>query len=384
VLVPLVEFAERPGVIELAWGHPDPALLPVNALRDAADRTLRRYGPDALAYGSSAGAPPLIDAVRRRLARIDGRAPSTSEVAISAGTSQGLDQVATMLMDPGDVALVESPTYHLAVKILRDHPVKVVAVASDARGLRVDALADAIRGVRTNGDRPRILYTVPTFNNPTGVSLSGPRRNEVVALAERENVLIVEDDAYRELSYDGPSPPSLWSLGRPGTVIRLGTFSKSIAPGLRVGYMTADAPTILRFVEGGLLHSGGGNSHFAALVVAEYFRTGAYGRRVEILRAAYRERRDRMLAALERHMPRGTRWTGPAGGYFIWVRLPPGHDIPRILAAAEEHGVSFIAGRPFFGDASGGGDSLRLAFSRYPPDTLEEAVRRLARALHVA
>jgi len=327
-----------------------------------------------LAYGSSAGAPPLIDAVRLRLARIDGRAPTTDEVAITAGTSQGLDQVATLLMEPGDVALVESPTYHLAVKILRDHPLRVVSVSSDGRGLRVDAVADAIRRVRAESHRPRILYTVPTFNNPTGISLSDRRRRELVGLAARESVLIVEDDAYRELSYDGPPPSSLWSLGRPGAVIRLGTFSKSIAPGLRVGYMTADAPTISRFVDGGMLHSGGGNSHFAALVVAEYFRTGAYARRVEILRAAYRQRRDRMLAALEHHLPRGTRWTRPAGGYFIWVTLPPGHDIPGVLAAAEEHGVSFIAGRPFFGDAPGGSDSLRLAFSRYPPDALEEAI----------
>lgn len=373
-----MEFMERAGVTELAWGHPDPRFLPVKALRAAADRALRRYGPDALGYGRPAGPPPLIEMVRSRLAEVDARSPAADEVVITAGSSHGLDQIATLLMDPGDVALVEAPTYHLAIKLLRDHPVQLVSVGSDGRGLRIDALAEAIRRVRTDGSRPRILYTVPTFNNPTGLSLSGPRRRDLVALAESESVLIVEDDAYRELTYDGPPPPSLWSIGRPGTVIRLGTFSKSVAPGLRVGFMTADAPTISRFADGGLLDSGGGIGHFSGLVVSEYFQAGDYVRDVERLRAAYRKRRDRMLDALERHMPKGTRWTRPAGGYFIWVTLPPGHDTRELQPVALEHGIGFAHGRMFFGDARGGAESLRLAFSRYSPATLERAIRRLA------
>ncbi|HTE65051.1 MAG TPA: PLP-dependent aminotransferase family protein [Candidatus Binatia bacterium] len=377
----LMEFMERPGVTELAWGHPDPRFLPGRALRAAADRVIRRYGPDALGYGRPAGPPPLIEMIRSRLGEIDARSPAPDEVVITAGSSQGLDQIATLLMDPGDVALVEAPTYHLAIKLLRDHPLKLVAVPSDRSGLRIDALAEAITRVRADGDRPRILYTVPTFNNPTGLSLSGRRRRELVALAEREGILVVEDDAYRELAYDGPPPPSLWSMARPGTVIRLGTFSKSIAPGLRVGYMTGDAATIAKFVDGGLLDSGGGIGHFTGLMVAEYFRVGGYARDVERLRVAYRKRRDRMLGALERHMPKGTRWTKPAGGYFIWVTLPPGHDTRVLQPIALEKGIGFAHGRTFFGDARGGETSLRLAFSRYPPATLEAAVRQLRSGL---
>ena len=377
----VVEFAERPGVIELGWGHPDPQLLPVEALRRAADRALRRYGPDALAYGRPAGPGPLVELVCRRLAMIDARSPTPDEVGVTAGSSQGLDLIATFHTEPGDVVLVEAPTYHLALKIFRDHGLRVVPVASDGRGLRIGALAEAIRQVRADGGRPRLLYTIPTFHNPTGQSLTVSRRRQLVALAAREGILVVEDDAYRELAYDGPAPASLWSLARSGTVIRLGTFSKSIAPGLRVGYMTADAATISRFADGGLLDSGGGISHFTSLVVAEYIRSGDYARRVERLRNAYRARRDRMLRALERALPPGSSWTRPGGGYFVWITLPAGHDARRLLPAAEQQGVGFIPGDAFFGGAPGGVESLRLAFSKYPPATLDEAVRRLGRAL---
>ena len=247
--LPLIQFVERPGIIDLGWGHPDPTLVPVDPLRTAAGRALDRYGPDALAYGTPAGPGPLIEAIRERLRVTDGRAPAPDEVLITGGTSPALDQVATLLTEPGDVVLVEVPTYHLAIRIFRDHPLRLVPIPSDADGLRPDAVAAALRDVREGGDRPRLLYTVPTHHNPTGRTLLATRRSELVALAEREGITIVEDDAYRELSYDGPPPPSLWSLGAPGTVVRLGTFAKSIAPGMRVGFATADAATISRFAD---------------------------------------------------------------------------------------------------------------------------------------
>lgn len=377
--LPLIQFVERPGIIDLGWGHPDPALVPVDELRAAAARAFDRYGPDALAYGAAAGPGPLIEAIRERLLRTDLRAPASDEVLISGGTSPALDQVATLLTEPGDVVLVEMPTYHLAIRIFRDHPLRLVPVASDAGGLRTDALTVALRDVRRAGDRPRLLYTVPTHHNPTGRSMPAGRRAELVALAEREGIVIVEDDAYRELSYDGPPPPSLWSLSEaPGTVVRLGTFAKSIAPGMRVGFVTADAATISRFAEGGMLDSGGGANHLAGLVVAEYMRSGDYARVVDRLRDAFRERRDQMLRALAAEMPPGTTWTEPEGGYFIWVELPPGLDAQALLRRAETNGTSLLPGPTFYLDRAAGTGSLRLAFSRYSPATLVEAVSRLA------
>jgi DNA-binding transcriptional MocR family regulator len=278
--------------------------------------------------------------------------------------------------------LVEVPTYHLAIRIFRDHPLRLVPIPSDAGGLRIEALAEALRDVRRAGDRPRLLYTVPTHHNPTGRTMPSARRAELLALAEREGIVIVEDDAYRELSYDGPPPPSLWSLSAsPGTVVRLGTFAKSIAPGMRVGFVTADAATISRFAEGGMLDSGGGANHFAGLVVAEYMRSGDYARVVDLLRDAFRERRDEMLRALTAEMPPGTTWTEPAGGYFIWMDLPPGLDADRLLPLAEAHGTSLLPGPTFFLDRAGGTGAIRVAFSRYSPTTLGEGVARLAASM---
>jgi DNA-binding transcriptional MocR family regulator len=383
--LPLIQFVERPGIIDLGWGHPDPTLVPVEPLRAAAARAFDRYGPDALAYGAAAGPGPLIEMIRERLRETDARVPAPDEVLISGGTSPALDQVATLLTEPGDVVLVEVPTYHLAIRIFRDHPLRLVAVPTGAGGLRLDALAAAVLEVRRAGDRPRLLYTVATHHNPSGRTMPAPNRAELVALAEREGIVIVEDDAYRELSYDAAPPPSLWSVGSvPGAVVRLGTFAKSIAPGMRVGFVTADAATISRFAEGGMLDSGGGANHYAGLVVAEYMRAGDYARVVGELRDAFRERRDEMLRALAAEMPPGTTWTEPAGGYFIWVDLPPGLDARVLLPLAEARGTSILPGPTFFLDPDAGTGSLRIAFSRYSPASLAEAVSRLAATIRSA
>lgn len=383
--LPIGQFEERAGIIDLAWGHPDPDLVPVEPIRRAAARALERYGPEALAYGSPAGPGPLIEFIRSRVADTDARMPAVDEVLVTGGSSAALDQVATMLADPGDVVLVESPTYHLAIRIFQDHPVRLVSIPTDADGVDPDATLQTIRGIRAAGGRPRLLYTVPTFHNPTGRSLADARRADLVQLAESEGVTIVEDDAYRELTYDGAAPSSLWGMGgAAGVVVRLGTYAKSIAPGLRVGFVTAAPQTIARFVQGGMLDSGGGANPFVGLVVAEYADAGDYARHVDLLRAAYRERRDGMLRSLAASMPRETRWTTPAGGYFVWVTLPPGLDAARLLPLAEQAGMSFVPGTTFHVDGAGGSDSLRMAFSRYPPALIEEAISRLAKAIRAA
>jgi 2-aminoadipate transaminase len=399
IALPLTQFDARPGIIDLGFGHPAPALLPLDAMRDATAAAIRRHGPDALNYGAAAGAGPLIEWLAERLGVVDGRRPRPDEILVTGGASHALDQVATLLTRPGDVVLVESPTYHLAVRILRDHPLHLVGVPADDLGIIVDevqAALDRVRsedrrsvpghaGARTPGESGRrrvLLYLVPTFNNPTGATLPVQRRRALAEVAARSDLLVVEDDVYRELSFDRPAPPSIWSMAEPGRVVRLGSFSKTLAPGLRLGWLTADAATVRRFADGGLLDSGGGMSHFVALAVAEVGASGEYARHVERLRAEYSRRAAALDAALADNLPAGSTRSRPEGGYFQWVTLPAPLDARALLDRAEAAGASYVPGTVFNVDrAAGNTASLRLAFSRYDPADLAAAARRLG---HVA
>ncbi len=378
--LPTVQIVHQPGVLDLGWGHPDPALLPVEGLRDAAGAALDRYGAAALAYGNQQGPGPLLRWLIGYIGAREERAPAADEIIITGGISQALDQVCTLLTRPGDTVLVEQPTYHLAVRILREHPLDLVAVPSDAGGLCPEAVADTIAALRREGRTPRFLYTVSTFNNPTGVSLSAARRRALLDVATAAGLTIVEDDAYRELAYDGPAPPSLWSLAPVGTVIRLGSFAKAVAPGLRLGYLNADAATVERIRGGGLLDSGGGINHFTANTVAAFCKDGGFAVQGDRLRAAYRARRDALAAALTDYLPPDCAWTLPAGGFFIWVRLPGGRDAAALLPRAVAAGVGYAPGPRFHLD-SGGAHCIRLAFGLYPEAELTEAARRLGTVL---
>ena len=379
----LTQFVAAPGAIDLAWGHPDPELLPVAELRAATTRALDRYGPDMLAYGHPLGPRPLREWIGRRLAETDARAPAPDEIVITGGTSQGLDMVATLLMSPDDAILVGEPTYHLAVRILADHPVAMHGLASDGEGVLLDDLQRVVRELRQGATQRLFLYVIPTFNNPTGTSLPDDRRRALVDFAAAAGLVIVEDDTYRELAYDGPAPASLWAIAAPGTVVRLGSFAKSVAPGLRCGYVTADAPTAARFALSGFLDSGGSPSHFSALVLAEYAAAGDYARGVERYRAAYRERRDALLASLAAQLG-ATRWDTPKGGYFVWVPLPDGITADALAGTAERCGTGFVPASVFYVHPERAPEAIRLSFARYPPELLEEAAARLAAAFDQA
>jgi 2-aminoadipate transaminase len=378
--LPLTQLTHRPGIIDLAWGHPDGALLPANEMRVAAVAALDRWGAGALAYAPERGSGPLLEWLIERVGRTESRTPAPDEIMITGGVSQALDQICTLYARPGDVALVESPTYHLAVRILRDHPLDLVPTPADGHGLDVAALAETIADLRRAGGRPRLLYTVPTFHNPTSASLEADRRLALVELAAAEDLLVIEDDVYRDLSYDGPPPPSLWSMAPPGTVARLGSFAKSLAPGLRLGWMTAGRELIGRIAGGGLLDSGGGVNHFAAMVIAQFCASGAFEVNLECLRDAYRARRYALMAGLAAHLPPGCTWDVPAGGYFVWLRLPEGVDSAALLPRAEAAGVSYLPGVRFHLDGRVT-DALRLSFSLYGETELTEAARRLGAVL---
>jgi DNA-binding transcriptional MocR family regulator len=377
---PISQIVRRPGIIELGWGHPDPVLLPVAALRRASAAAMDQFGAETLEYGHPAGPGPLLNWLTERIGQNEGRRPEPDEIMTTGGISQGLDQLLSCLTVPGDTLLVESPTYHLAIRIMRDHALNLVPVPTDDDGLLVDELAATLKRLKAERGQVRALYLVPTFNNPTGHSLSDARREALVTLAAAEELLIIEDDVYRELAYDGAAPASLWSLAPPGVVARLGSFSKSLAPGLRLGWLTAGQDLISRLVNGGLLDSGGGVNHFTAMIVAALCATGDYDTNLAELRAAYRHRRDALVTALRKHLPGDCEVSLPRGGFFVWVQLPDAGMNRALLARAEAGGVSFVPGDKFY-LAAPDWPGLRLAFSLYPPETLADSARRLGRAV---
>ncbi len=375
-----VQVEVEPGVIDLRWGHPAAELLPAAAFRSAVDSALAGQGIAALSYGRVGGPASLTDPLTDWLARHGDPVPPGNRMFITAGISQGLDLVCTLFSQPGDVALVESPVYHLALKVLRDHGLELVPVEADSDGIRPGLLSDALHQVRQSGRCARFIYTVPTYNNPSSATMPVDRRREVVALAASASATILEDDVYRHLWFDAPPPPPLQSYAEPGVVIRLGSFSKILAPGLRLGWLLAPPAVVDRCNDSGLLDSGGGLSHLVAHAAGEFIRMGLLDAHVPRLRASYQARCAALLNGLAEHMPEGVTWTRPGGGFFVWVTLPDGIESEDLRAAAARERVTFVPGSRFC--CCGGCErSLRLAFSFLGEDELKEGTRRLGAAL---
>lgn len=375
---PVVQYIHRPGVIDLGWGHPDPELLPVAGWQRALETALREFGSQALAYGAPQGPGPLVEWIRRRAGQVDGRVPEPDEILVTAGASQAIDLLASATISPGDVVVVESPTYHLALRILAGRGAHLVPAPGDELGLDPLGTAELIEQQRRLGRRVAMMYLVPTFGNPTGRSLPAERRRALAALSRESGVIVVEDDTYRELAYDGAAPSSIWGCGEPGLIARVGSFSKTVAPGLRLGWITASAPLVRGLAGGGLIDSGGGLNHTTALAMAAFGESGNYERHLDRIRPVYRLRRDTLVNAVAARLPELS-FTAPEGGWFLWLRLPVGMTSGALRVAAADCGVDFVEGTRFC--VEGGEDRLRLAFSLFDPPALEEGVARLRGAL---
>ncbi|NJK80957.1 MAG: PLP-dependent aminotransferase family protein [Chloroflexaceae bacterium] len=378
--LPDVQLHLRPGIIEFGWGHPDPALLPLDDLRRAARMAFIVYGADALAYGAEQGPGSLIAELCDLLAQRGVVPPSPETIFVTAGVSHAIDLLCTLYTRPGDVALVQAPVYHLALKILRDHGLTLVPVASDEHGLQPDALEAALHTLAQDGQHATLLYTIPTFANPTGSVLSAERRAAVVDIAVKYGLLVLEDDVYYDLWYDTPPPPPLAAYPHEGRVVRLGSFSKIVAPGLRLGWLQADPTIVQRCVTSGVIDSGGGINHLTAHIATSYVRHGYLTRHIDQLRASYRTRRDTLLAALAAHLPETCQVYHPGGGFFVWLSLPEDVDSAAFRMRAEAAGVSYLSGDRFYSNEQQS-NAVRLAFSLLSPADLEEGAARLGRVL---
>jgi DNA-binding transcriptional MocR family regulator len=375
-----VQYDLRSGIIELKAGHPDLKLLPAAGLLQATQVILEREAAQALSYGAEQGPDCLIQQLSGFLGRVEGATPPLEQMMITGGASQALDMLCLLLTQPGDIALVQSPTYHLALHVLRDHRLEILPVPSDRQGLQVDALEEILKSLRAQGKQARLLYLVSTFSNPTGMTLAVERRKALAGRARQYDLIVVEDDVYYQLWYDQPPPPSSYNLSMSDSVIRLGSFSKILAPGLRLGWMTAAPQIVQRCVQSGVLDSGGGLGHFTAHIVAAFIELGLLDNHVEMLRAKYQERRNLLIEALGNHLPKDCHWKTPHGGFYVWLRLPPEINSAVFLRTAEDAGVSYIPGVKFF--TQGGGENYcRLNFTMVSLNELEEGAYRLGSAL---
>ncbi len=380
----LLKVIEQPGVISFAGGLPAPECFPAEEIGLAAERVLAREAGRVLQYGPTEGFPPLRDFLIE-LMRGRGLPVGLANLLVTSGSQQALDIIAKLLVDPGDLVVVEDPTYVGALQAFRPYRPTFATLPMDDQGLRVDALERLLAGLAAEGRRPKFLYTVASFQNPTGVTLSAERRRALIELAARHELPIVEDDPYGELRYSGEAPPLLAALdierwGAPRHVLYLSTFSKLLVPGLRVGWAVAPEPLLRRMVQvkqGLDLHT----SSLAQAIAYETCREGLLARQIPRICAVYQARRDAMLEALERYMPVGTRWTRPDGGMFLWITLPEGYNTTELLKVAlEQQRVAFVPGGAFH--ANGGGENtMRLNFSYSPPEQIAEGVRRLALVL---
>ncbi len=380
-----VQAAGPPGTISFIYGLPDPATFPVAGLRRAVEQVLVERPGLALQYGPEQGYGPLIDYLRDWILREEGLALERPQILLTGGSAQALDHLCTLFTRPGDPVLVEAPTYHETLQLFRDHGLCPMQVDTDADGLQVEALAALLEGLALRGQRARLIYTIPNFQNPSGITLTAERRSKLLDLARRYDLLVVEDDVYRELAYEGNVPPSLYTLDGGHRVLRIGSFSKILAPGVRMGWLIGPPGPIERLIESGLRCMGGGANPLMANILASFCQQGLLESHIGQLRQIYRERRDAMLKALDASMPGRARWTRPGGGFFVWLSLPPPLRAAEIVSLARDQGLLVPAGDPFFAERPTG-QYLRLAFSYVTPQRIEQGVellgQLLARALH--
>lgn len=370
----------KQGVIDLGWGHPSPSLHPLEAVRVAADRLLSRGGTEPLQYGATQGYGPYLETLAEFLSgqesygmSVDGRS-----LFLTAGASQALDLTCTLFAREGDTVLVEEPTYFVIEGIFKAHHLSVRGVPTNENGLDVDALEDMLVN---GGLRPRFIYTIPSYHNPTSTVLPEDRRKRLVELAHRFDFLVLADEVYQMIHFADvpPKPVISFDSGRDGRTISYGSFSKILSPGLRIGWIQA-APTIVdRFADAAVTFSGGGFNHFASALVKEVIDMGLLHENIGRLRLAYSERADAMDLAIRSHFGDLVDFSKPSGGYYFWLRFPGGLDTAEFLPVAEQHGVSFRPGNAF-SESSRFTDFLRLTYTLYEEEELEEGVRRLADA----
>jgi len=361
-------------------GHGFPSLFP--DLTAAAEKALTTYRHETLQYGLRPGLPELRKWIADAM-NADGNDVAIEEIFVTNGAKQGIELACRLLLDDGDSIVVTAPTYFTSIPIFRSFDVDFIEVGQDNEGLDIVALAATLEALKRDGRKmPKFIYNVPDFHNPTGVTMSRARREALLELASRHGIYVVEDSPYRSVRFDGTPEPSLKALDRNGNVIHLGTFSKLIAPGLRIGWVAGSPDLVARMIQ---LKADGGSSPLVQRMIVEWCNAGNLAAHTEAVQRTYRLHRDHMVAALRRDLPEVS-FMVPQGGYYLWLTLPRDIDADELAKRAAEAGVTVLAGSKFYAQAHRGSDAapkthMRLAYTHSSPEQIDEGIRRLAAAM---
>lgn len=372
----LFAVANRPEIVSLAGGMPNIKDLPLDEISDHIARMIRDHGMQVMQYGSGQGEPRIREQICEVMAE-EGSVADPDDITITAGSQQALDLVTRIFCDPGDVILAESPSYVGALGTFQSYQAEVVHVACDGDGLIPETITETASRLREQGKRIKFLYTIPNFNNPSGVTQPVERRRRIIECCADAGVLVVEDNPYGLLTLDADPLPAMRSLDP--SVIYLGSFSKTFAPGFRVGWVCAPHGVREKLVlaqESATLCP----PVFSQFAISDYLENSDWRGQIRVFRDMYRVRRDTMLATLEREMPEGCSWTRPAGGFFVWVTLPEGLDASAMLPRGVNARVAFVPGPAFFADGQGS-RNVRLSYCFPPPDRIAMGVERFAQVV---
>lgn len=379
----LLKFANKPGIISFAGGLPDPELFPYDFVADAVKKIMAKKGRVALQYGPTDGLPEFKEEFIKFLRKHEGITVKPDNIIVTTASQQALDLVGRLFIDASDPVLVEMPSYVGGLQVFKSYGADFVGVKMDEDGIMTDNLEERLQWLRSQDEHYKFLYLVPDFQNPSGVTLSEERRRKVIELSEKYNVAVVEDSPYRQVRFEGTAPKMIYRLDKEthntDNIISLFTFSKTFAPGLRIGVIVAHE-TIIRKMEILKQSLDLCSSSLNQLIAAEFLRSGYFEKHIKVVKKVYKTKKDAMLTALGKYMPEGVTWTKPEGGLFLWVKLPEDMSADDMFQEAIKENVAYVIGSAFHCDGSGK-NTMRLNFSYATPADIDEGIKRLACAV---
>ncbi len=374
----ILKIIQRSNVISLAGGMPDPATFPTEELNEAAKQIFVKDSARALQYSSTEGLQELREFILNWLAE-DNKKAGLDNIMITSGSQQGLDLMSKVLLDPGDIVIVELPSYLAALNAFRSYGGEMVGIPMDDKGMRMDILEETLNQLKTEGKKVKLIYTISNFQNPAGVTMSLPRRKRILEIARKFEVFILEDNPYEKLRFEGESLPSIYSLDNEGYVISLGTFSKILCPGLRLAWVLGDKEIIEKLV---IIKQATDlcTTILNQLIAYEYCRQNDIDKNIESNVQIYRKKRDVMLESLDKYFPAEASWTKPEGGFFVFVTLPEYIDVDEMFLEAIEEKIAYVSGAPFFANGKGQ-NTMRLSFCYPKEKDIEEGIKKLGQVI---